>query len=145
MKELKISIINEKRRQPLPTLGRYTIRGQSKSFLGEIDLFKGWHVDRYSPSLLFLLILIVGLNYLDACFTMIILENGGQELNPIVESLIYLLGEKFWIWKFIIVSFSSIILCRYSQFPWVKLTIFLLCFLYVGLVSYQFIGLIINI
>jgi hypothetical protein len=107
----------------------------------EIGLFSLGHVDCYSPLLLLFLILIVGLNYLDACFTMIILENGGHELNPIVESTIFLLGEKFWIWKFVIVSFSSIILCLHSQHIEVKIAIVLLCFLYVGLVSYQLIGL----
>jgi hypothetical protein len=99
------------------------------------------YVDHYSPLLLFFLILIIGLNYLDACFTMMILENGGRELNPIVESTLSILGKEFWIWKFLLVSFSSIILCLHSQYKGVKIAIFLLCAFYVGLVSYQLIGL----
>ncbi len=143
MEELNLNIINDRRRQPTPILSRYTIWGRRKGFLGKIDLFEERYVDRYNPSLLFFLVLIIGLNYLDACFTMMILENGGHELNPIVESSILLLGDRFWIWKFCIVSFSSVILCLHSQYKKVKIAILLLCFFYVGLVSYQLIGLMI--
>jgi hypothetical protein len=138
MEELKSRIINEKRLQPTPMFSRYTIWGRRKGLMG---LPNERYVDRYNPALLFFLLLMVGLNYLDSCFTLMILENGGQELNPIVEGTIYILGEEFWIWKFIIVSFSSIILCLHSQNFKVKIAIVSLCFLYVGLVSYQLIGL----
>jgi hypothetical protein len=97
--------------------------------------------DHYSPKLLFFLILIVGLNYLDACFTMMILEKGGRELNPVVDLAIGLWGEKFWIWKFAIVSVSAVILCLFSQYKRVKIAIVLVSFLYLVLVSYQLIGL----
>jgi hypothetical protein len=138
MEELRPSIINDRRMQPTPMLSRYTIWGRRK---GSMGLPNERYVDRYNPALLFFLLLMVGLNYLDSCFTLMILEYGGQELNPIVESIIYLLGEQFWIWKFIIVSFSSIILCLHSQNFKVKIAIVSLCFLYVVLVSYQLIGL----
>ncbi len=97
--------------------------------------------DHYSPKLLFFLVLIIGLNYLDSCFTLMILEKGGRELNPLVESAINLWGEKFWIWKFAIVSFSSFILCLFSRYKRVKIAIVLVSFLYLVLVSYQLIGL----
>lgn len=100
-------------------------------------------MDRYNPALLFFLILITGLNFLDSCFTMMILEKGGRELNPIVDSAITLMGTDFWIWKFLIVSVSLTILCLHSQFAGVKLAIFSLCSLYVGLVCYQLVGLVV--
>jgi hypothetical protein len=140
MEELKSGIINDRRKQPTPILSRYTIWGRRKDLMG---LPNERYVDRYSPRLLLFLILMVGLNYLDACFTMMILENGGQELNPIVGAAIDLLGEKFWIWKFVVVSFSSVILCLHSQDIRIKIIIALLCSFYVGLVSYQLIGLLI--
>ena len=140
MEELKRSAFTDRRLQPTPILSRYSIWGRRKVLIG---LPKERYVDRYSPRLLLFLILMVGLNYLDACFTMMILENGGRELNPIVGSAIDLLGEKFWIWKFVVVSFSSIILCLHSQDIRIKIVIFLLCSLYAGLVAYQLIGLLI--
>jgi hypothetical protein len=101
-------------------------------------------VDHYGPALLFFLVLLLGLNCLDSFFTLKILHYGGKELNPIVESIIALVGEKFWIWKFAIISFSSIILCLHSQYRGVKIAIRLLCFLYIGLICYQLIGLTIH-
>jgi hypothetical protein len=141
MEELKLSIINDRRKQPTPILSRYTIWGRRKGLLGFPN---ERYVDRYSPRLLLFLVLMVGLNCLDSCFTLMILEKGGQELNPIVESAIYFLGEKFWIWKFIIVSFSSIILCLHSQDKKVKIVILLLCSFFLVLVSYQLIGLLMS-
>jgi hypothetical protein len=73
-------------------------------------------VDRYSSGLLFLLISVVGLNVLDALFTMMILEDGGWEVNPVVRSVIQLHGDRFWIWKFAMASISLILLCLHSRF-----------------------------
>ena len=53
---------------------------------------------------------------MDAWLTMTILENGGWEANPVVSSVIQLYGDRFWIWKFAIVSLPLILLCLHSKF-----------------------------
>ncbi len=53
---------------------------------------------------------------IDALLTMMIVEDGGWEMNPIVRSVLELYGDKFWIWKFLIVSVSLILLCLHSKF-----------------------------
>ena len=58
----------------------------------------------------------MGLNVTDALLTMMILEDGGWELNPIVRSVIQVYGDKFWIWKFAIVSVPLVLLCLHSKF-----------------------------
>jgi hypothetical protein len=73
-------------------------------------------VDRYGAGLLFVVVLVVVLNLLDAVFTMIILNKGGQEVNPIVGYFMHLSGNAFWVWKFVITSFSLLLLCVHSQF-----------------------------
>ncbi len=93
--------------------------------------------DHYSPTLLFFLTLLVGLNILDSTFTMIILESGGWEVNPIVRSAIDLYGERFWIWKFGIVSGNVILLCIYSKTRYVRDIIAVICLIYLGIVLYQ--------
>ncbi len=80
------------------------------------DRERGGYVDRYGAGLFFLIVLIAGLNVIDALLTMMILEEGGWELNPIVRSVIQVYGDKFWIWKFAIVSVSLILLCLHSKF-----------------------------
>ena len=73
-------------------------------------------MDRYGSGLLFLIVLIAGLNILDALFTMMILEDGGLEMNPIVHSAIQIYGDRFWIWKFVMVSVPLILLCLHNKF-----------------------------
>ena len=84
------------------------------------DQEKGGYVDRYSPRLLFLLILIVGLNILDSLFTMIILEFGGWEVNPLVCPAMEVFADLFWVWKFLLVSFNLVLLCLHSRFRYVN-------------------------
>jgi hypothetical protein len=96
---------------------------------------KGGYVDRYHPRLLFLILLIVGLNILDSLFTLMILECGGHELNPIVQSAIAMYGDHFWIWKFGIVSVNAV-LCLYSKFRYVK-KFSGICLIYLTVVLYQ--------
>ena len=103
----------------------------------EEDQRKGGYVDRYSPSLLFFLLLIVGLNLLDALFTMMILDYGGCEVNPIVRSAIGIYGDRFWVWKFSIVSVNVILLCLHIKFKYVKKIILGICLIYLAIVIYQ--------
>jgi len=94
-------------------------------------------VDRYDSGLLFILTMFVGLNILDAWFTMIILENGGWEINPVVRSVIELYGNQFWIWKYAIVSFPLVLLCLYSKFRLVTPIILGISALYFIAILYQ--------
>jgi hypothetical protein len=73
-------------------------------------------VDRYGSGLLFLIVLIAGLNILDALFTVMILKDGGLELNPVVRAVIQVYGDRFWIWKFVMVSVPLILLCLHNKF-----------------------------
>ena len=94
-------------------------------------------MDRYGPGLLFFLVLIVGLNILDSLFTMIILESGGWEVNPIVRTAMDVYGDQFWVWKFFLVSFNLILLCLHSRFRYVSKIIPWITILYLGVIIYQ--------
>ena len=130
-------IRNERRKQPTPALSRYTFLGQRKRFRRKIEQQKGGYVDRYSSRLFFFLVLIISLNILDAFLTMIIIELNGVELNPVVLSVMHLYGDQFWIWKFAIVSFCSILLCLHIRFGRVKVAVASISFVYLVVVLYQ--------
>jgi len=127
----------DRRKQPTPALSRYTFFGRRRTIRRKPDRQGGSYVDRYSSTLLFFLIAIVGLNLLDAFFTMMILDLKGWEANPVVRSVISLYGTKFWIWKFSIVSVSLALLCLHSRFRLVKEIIIAIGCLYVIVVAYQ--------
>jgi hypothetical protein len=128
---------NDRREQPTPAISRYTFFGRRKDFRRKAEQQKGGYVDQYSSVLFFFLVLIVGLNILDAFFTLMILDLKGWEANPIVRSVIDLYGTEFWIWKFSIVSCSLALLCLHSRFRLVKEVIIGIGCIYVAVVAYQ--------
>ncbi|HOD36473.1 MAG TPA: DUF5658 family protein [Syntrophales bacterium] len=127
----------DRRREPTPGLSRHTISGQRKHFRRREDRLKGVFVDRYSPRLLILLVLIVVLNIMDAIFTGIILDGGGWELNPVARAAIATYGDKFWVWKFTIVSIAVVTLCLLSKVKGVKYLVAATAGLYAGIVAYE--------
>lgn len=137
MKPLVQRALNDRRAQPTPALGRYTFFGRRKEIRRRSDRLKGGYVDRYSSSTLFLIVSIIGLNVLDALFTIIILELEGCELNPVVRAVITIHGDRFWVWKFLIVSIPSILLCLHSKFRPVKTVLVGICVIYFAVVVYE--------
>ena len=116
MGQLNRRMFKERRKQPTPALSRFTFWGRRRTFRRKEDQQRGGYVDRYDSGLLFILTMVVGLNILDAWFTMMILENGGWEVNPVVRSVIELYGDRFWVWKYAIVSVPLVVLCLHSKF-----------------------------
>jgi len=127
----------DRRQKPTPPVSRYTFLGRRKTIRRKTDQKQGGYVDRYSSVLLTLLVLIVGFNVLDSLFTMMILDSKGYEVNPIVGAVIDLHGEKFWIWKFGVVSFCLVLLCLHSKFKWTRGVIIVLSSIYLTVVIYQ--------
>ena len=130
-------ILQERRKRPTPGLSRYTFFGQRKGFYRESDHQKGGYIDHYSSKLFIVLVAILGLNVLDVILTMVILEHRGFELNPVVQSAIEVYGDRFWVWKYGIVSACLLLLCLHIKFKGVKTIIILTCSIYVTVVLYQ--------
>ncbi len=127
----------DRRKKPTPALSWYTFFGRRRGLRRKLDQEKGGYVDRYSSKLFFFLILIIGLNILDVVFTMMILDNKGWEFNPVVQSVMNIHGDRFWIWKFTIVSLCLTLLCIHSKFKPVKQIIVGLSLIYLLTIIYQ--------
>ncbi len=119
MEKFDKRVVKDRRNRPTPGLSRFTLWGRRKRFRRKEDQKRGGYIDHFPPVLLLLLTLVVGLTILDALFTVMILEDGGWEVNPVVRSVIQLYGERFWVWKFVIVSISLTLLCVHSKFRFV--------------------------
>jgi hypothetical protein len=130
-------ILEDRRNQPTQGLSKFVLSGRRRGFRREKDQRRGGYVDRYGPGLLFLLVLILVLNILDALLTMMILEKGGWELNPVVRSAIQLYGDRFWIWKFLTVSIPLILLCLHSKFRLVMPVLWGISAIYLTVILYQ--------
>jgi len=130
-------VLTDRRRKPTPRWSWYTFFGRRATFRRKSDQEKGGYVDRYSHIMFFILVLILGLNILDSLFTMMIIDLGGQELNPLVGSFIELHGDMFWIWRFVIASIALIFLYLHRGFLFVRRVIIGIGLLYIVIVSYQ--------
>jgi len=137
VRECERRFLKDRRRRPTCGFSRFVFFGRRRTLRREGDQQKGGYVDRYSSGLFFFLVLILGLNILDALFTIIILDSGGVEVNPIVRSVIELYGHRFWIWKFYVVSVSLILLCVHSKFRSVRAILIGLNVIYIIVVVHQ--------
>ena len=91
----------------------------------------------YPSEVLIALALLMVLNILDYFFTVVILDQGGNEVNPIVHSAMAMWGDHFWIWKFGLISACSILLCLFSNLRYVRRIIFGITSLYLAVIFYQ--------
>ena len=135
--DLNKRIHQDRRKKPTPYWGWFTFFGRRRKLRRKSDQEKPGHIDRYSSILFFLLALILGLNILDSLFTMMILDLGGQELNPFVRSFIELHGDMFWLWRFVIVSVALVLLYLHRGFIMVRRVIVAIGLIYVVIVIYQ--------
>jgi hypothetical protein len=137
MADFDMRILNDRRKKPTSALSWQNFFGRRRGFRRKLEQEKGGYVDYYHSNLFLFLVLILGLNILDMLFTMMILDNKGRELNPIVQSVMNIHGDRFWIWKFAIVSFSLTLLCLHSKFRLVKEIIVGLSLIYLLTIIYQ--------
>ena len=137
MEKFDKRVLQDRRKRPTPALSRFTLSGRRKTFRRKEDQERGGYVDRYHSGLLILLTLAVGLTVLDALFTMMILDDGGWEVNPVVRSVIQLYGDRFWIWKFVIVSIPLALLCIHSKFRFIMPVILVITTINVLVILYQ--------
>lgn len=129
--------IKDRRKEPTPGWGFFAFLGQRHWFRRKSDQEQGGYLDRYSKPLFFLLVLILGLNIIDSLLTMMILDIGGKEFNPLVGSVMALHGDKFWVWKFAMVSVSLVLLCLHRGFKLFREIIIAISSIYLIIVLYQ--------
>jgi len=127
----------DRRINPTPIFSRYTLIGQRTSFRRVEDKLRGGYVDRYGLIVLIALVLIAGLNVLDAFFTITIMESGGNEANPLIKWALDSYGHKAWWLKFAVVSSGLIIICLHCHFRMARVSIVIAIILYSSIVMYQ--------
>ncbi len=96
----------DRRTRPTRMFSRYAVLGGRRRGgrrAGETDNI---YVDRHGPLLLFGALALALLNVLDAFFTMLFLSHGGQELNPLIDSMLGL-----GLWPFLLTKTIGVGIC----------------------------------
>ncbi|OPY06827.1 MAG: hypothetical protein A4E67_01349 [Syntrophaceae bacterium PtaB.Bin038] len=95
------------------------------------------HQFEYGVGLVSLVVLVAGLNILDAVFTHLILSMGGAECNPVVRAAIDAYGDRFWVWKVAAVSSLLVLMCLYSRLKLFRAILAGTALLFAGVISWQ--------
>ena len=92
---------SDRRSRPTPMLSRYVLSGGRRRHVRRKTERDGAFVDVHGAFGLFVVLVIVALNLLDAYFTMLFLSHGGMELNPIVQ---WVIDSDWHPWPFILIK-----------------------------------------
>jgi hypothetical protein len=126
----------DRRRRPTPILSRYTIVGRRRAFRREEEGGNAY-VDRYSPRMAAALVAIMVLCVLDALFTLLYLQRGGTELNPLMAAAIEMGVVPFLAIKNGLTIVGVLFLCLHKNFRHVKPVIAGVLVLYTLLMAYH--------
>lgn len=128
----------DRRTQATPMFSRYTIfagrRADDRRSPGAPDQY----VDRYPASLAVAFAAIGVLCALDAVFTLLYLQKGGGEANPVMAALIDGAGPTYFVvLKCAVTNLGLVVLCMHKNFRFVKPVIAALLFVYSALFLYH--------
>ena len=127
----------DRRRRPTPRLSRYTFFGGRRRGGRRAREELGTFVDQYSPRLFGLLVWVALMNAGDSFFTLIHLQAGGIELNPVAD---WLLGSGrfgFVLYKSILITLPLMVLCLHKNFPLARLGLWAAAGTYTLLLGYH--------
>lgn len=101
-----------------------------------------FYVDFHEPRLLVVVLITLVLCIVDVYATLILLQNGGSELNPIMRELIEIDVWLFFVFKYVITAAGLLILLSYKNFRVYKSfsglhTLYIVLAVYILLVIYE--------
>ena len=127
----------DRRQRPTPLFSRYTFfGGRRASDRRRSDVSSGY-VDRYEAWLAAALVTIAALCALDAVFTLLYIQKGGSEANPIMAAVIEWGPQPFLVLKCVVTNVGLLVLCLHKNFKYVKQVIGALLGIYGALLVYH--------
>ena len=76
----------------------------------------GFHVDFHEPRLMLVVVATLSLCIVDVYATLILLQRGGEELNPIMRKLIEADVWLFFVFKYVVTAAGLFVLLSYKNF-----------------------------
>jgi uncharacterized protein DUF5658 len=127
----------DRRAQPTPAVSRYSFWGGQRRGKAYSEGGERTYVDLYSHKVWIALSFFLMLNLLDAHFTLIYLQRGGSEGNPVAQSLLNA-GVPFFITaKNLGIGFGVVLFCLLKNFPNARRGIMLVLTFYSVLTVYH--------
>ena len=106
----------DRRDRSTPRLSRYSFSGGRRKTVRRSEEREGSFVDQYGSRLWLLVMWVMLMNVADSFFTLVHLQNGGTEANPIAQALLFTGRESFVFWKCGLIGLALLVLCIHKNF-----------------------------
>ncbi len=127
----------DRRERPTPRLSRYSFFGGRRRGPRRAHEIQGAFVDLYEPRLLLLVLWTALLNLFDTFFTIVHLQHGGVEFNPVAEQMLLSGRASFVISKGLVIGLALLVLTIHKNYPIARVGLKIAAAAYTLLVAYH--------
>lgn len=127
----------DRRLRPTPRLSRFTFRGGRRRGARRRGEGEGSFVDLYGVRLLSILLWVALMNVADSFFTLVHLQHGGTEVNPVAGLLLATGLPAFVLLKSTLIALALLVLCVHKNFHLARLGIWIAAIAYTLLFLYH--------
>lgn len=129
--------VGDRRARPTPRFSRFTFAGGRRGAARRASERAGAFVDLYGSPLLLLIGWIALMNVLDSFFTLMHLQAGGTEVNPVADALLRTGRISFVLGKCVLISLALLVLCVHKNFRLARIGLWGASGVYTALVLYH--------
>jgi len=129
--------VPDRRQRKTPVFSRYTFIGGKRRGGRRKSENNGIYVDRYGTGIFMLFLSILVLNVLDAYFTLVFIQLGGNEANPIAQVFLDMGVIPFLLVKSVAIGICLLVLVLHKTFYSVPRVLFCICVFYSLLLVYH--------
>lgn len=128
---------SDRRRQKTPRFSKFSITRGNRRYVRREHEREGSFVDLYGSGLLIALMWITLANIADSFFTLVHLQNGGTEVNPIADFLLRAGLTRFVLLKSALVGMALLVLCVHKNFKVARIGLWMAAGAYTLLIAYH--------
>jgi len=129
----------ERRKRPTPALSAYSFWRGRRRAVRVAGTREGSFVDIYNPRLALLLLLFFFFTVVDSVSTLVYLEKGGREVNPIAQWMIDQGGDFFILTKGLLSAACILFIMVHKNFKYSRIAIIIGFSFYLALTIYHII------
>lgn len=127
----------DRRRKPTPRLSRFALFGGRRREVRREEEFEGSFVDRYGIGIFLAVVWIALMNIGDSFFTLVHLQAGGIELNPVAQLLLDTGRWSFVFIKSFLIALALTVLAVHKNFYLARIGLWTAAGTYTLLVGYH--------
>ena len=127
----------DRRTQPTPRLSMYSVAGGRRQRAQRVGEREGSFVDSYSAWVFLWILWVAAMNVGDSFFTIVHLQSGGVEVNPVAAAMLKTGRFGFVFLKALVISAALLVLTVHKNFSLARIGLWVSTVAYTALVIYH--------